>query len=306
MLVIFVIGACTFVAVTVAALQLLRPRESVVRRRIGAGVQEVAVPDRRLRGSVASRLLGPGARRGGRTLSRLLPQNMVRRIDHMLVMANEPWSLSGFLLCWAISTAAAVAMFAYLALSSSFSAFQLFSIGILIIPFGILVPYAVLRRRVKSRQKRIIRALPDALDLLVTSVEAGLGVDAAFAMVAEKTEGPLSETFSLYLRQVGLGRSRHEALEVAAHRTGVPDLIQLAASVSQGEALGTTVGDVLRAQSKDLRIARRQRAEAAAQRAPVLMTIPLALCFLPAMGAVIVVPSVLNLINFVQDLGQRG
>jgi tight adherence protein C len=306
MLIIFAIGACTFVAVTVAALQLLSPRESVVRRRIGTGAQEVAVPDRRLRGSVVSRLLGPGARRGGRTLSRLLPQNMVRRVDHMLVMANEPWTLSGFLLVWAISIAGGVAMFAYLALTSSLSPFQLFSIGVLIIPFGILVPYAVLRRRVKNRQKRIIRALPDALDLLVTSVEAGLGVDAAFAMVAEKTEGPLSETFSLYLRQVGLGRSRHEALEFAAHRTGVPDLIQLAASVSQGEALGTTVGDVLRAQAKDLRIARRQRAEAAAQRAPVLMTIPLALCFLPAMGAVIVVPSVLNLINFVQDLGQNG
>src|SRR5690606_32122903 len=119
----------------------------------------------------------------------------------------------------------------------------------------------------------------------------------------EKTEGPLSDTFALYLRQVGLGRARQDALLYVAERSGVPDLIGIAHSVNQGDELGTPLGDVLRRQAEELRLARRQRAQVAAQRAPVLMTIPLALCFLPAMVAVVIVPSIMNLINFVGDLG---
>jgi tight adherence protein C len=141
------------------------------------------------------------------------------------------------------------------------------------------------------------------MDLLVTSIEAGLGIDAAFAVVADKTTGPISETIALYLRQVGFGRSRRDALVATAERTGVADLIGVAHSVSQAEQLGTTLGDVLRVQAADLRMLRRQRAQAAAQRAPVLMTIPMTICFLPAMGAVIIVPSIMNLLRFVGGLG---
>src|SRR5439155_23900901 len=97
------------------------------------------------------------------------------------------------------------------------------------------VPYAMLRRRSNARRKAITRALPDALDLLVTGVEAGLGVDAAFVMVTEKTGGPLSETFASYLRQIGLGRSRRDAFIDIANRSGVTDLIRVAAAVAQAE-----------------------------------------------------------------------
>jgi tight adherence protein C len=179
----------------------------------------------------------------------------------------------------------------------------LIGISLAILPFAFLVPYLILRRRARRRQKSVARALPDALDLLVTSVEAGLGVDAAFAMVTERTSGPLSQTFALYLKEVGLGRPRRDALAHVAERTGVPDLIRIAASVAQAEEIGTTLGDVLRTQAEDLRLLRRQRAQEAAQRAPVLMTIPLALCFLPAMVAVVIVPSILNLMQFISDLG---
>jgi tight adherence protein C len=88
-----------------------------------------------------------------------------------------------------------------------------------------------------------------------------------------------------------------------ADRSGVQDLIRVARSVNQGTALGTPVGDVLRVQAEELRVARRQRAQVAAQRAPVLMTIPLALCFLPATAAVVIVPSMLNFVRYLGDLG---
>jgi tight adherence protein C len=97
-----------------------------------------------------------------------------------------------------------------------------------------------------------------------------------------------------------LGRARRDALKYAADRTGVQDLITLAAAINQGEELGTTMGDVMRRQAKELRTLRRQRIQEAAQRAPVKMTIPLATCFLPAMAAIVVVPSILNLLNFLE------
>ena len=300
------IALLTFIAVSLAAFELMRPKPDPVRRRImGEAGQDEAPRHPRTEGGIGRRLLGPGLGRIGQLLARLLPQNWIRGVDRMLVMANEPWSLPGFLGIWALCIALGVLLLFYIAGSlRNPTATQIFAITVAIFPFAVLLPYARLRNKVKKRQKAIVRALPDAMDLLTTSVEAGLGVDAAFALVTEKTEGPLSETFALYLRQVGLGRARQDALVYVAERTGVPDLIGIAHSVNQGDELGTPIGDVLRRQAEDLRVARRQRAQLAAARAPVLMTIPMALCFLPAMVSVVIVPSILNLVRFVGTLGQ--
>lgn len=282
---------------------VLVPREDPVSRRVLAGAAPPGARERRLEAGLRRRLLAPLAVRAGRRVSSFLPNNLVRKVDQLLLMANEPWSLAGFLATWTILALGGGALFVYVLLVGAIAPLQSVGVGILVIGFPLLVPYAVLRRRARTRQRAIARALPDALDLLTTAVEAGLAVDGAFALVAEKTSGPLSETFALYLRQVGFGRSRREALNHVAARTGVPDLLTLAAAINQGEELGTTVGDVLRVQAQELRTLRRQRAQEAAQRAPVLMTIPLALCFLPAMGAVVVVPSILNLVQYFSDFG---
>jgi tight adherence protein C len=298
------IAAVSFVAVTLAVWGVLRPGESVVARRIRSSSYQEMTRERRLEGGLLKRVLAPASRRVGRLLAGLLPQNVVRGIDHMLVMANEPMSLSAYLTLWAATILVGVLALVYIALAGSArSPLQLSGIGVAILPLAVLGPFVILRRRVRMRQRSISRALPDALDLLVTSVEAGLGVDAAFAMVVDKTSGPLSQMFALYLKEVGLGRPRRDALAHVANRTGVPDLVRIALAVVQSEEMGTTLGDVLRTQAEELRLTRRQRAQEAAQRAPVLMTIPLALCFLPAMVAVVIVPSILNLIRFVGDIG---
>jgi tight adherence protein C len=151
--------------------------------------------------------------------------------------------------------------------------------------------------------RSIEREMPDALDLLLTCVEAGLGVDAAFALVAQRLKGPLAQVFAEYLKQVGLGRSRREALDDVATRSGAVSLRHLATVVAQATSVGTSMGDVLRIQAGELRAARRLKAQEAAARAPIWMTIPLALCFMPAMGAVIVVPSMLKLLESIGDVG---
>jgi tight adherence protein C len=296
----------TFGSVSFGAWEVLRPKEDAVARRIGLATSPLLTHERRLQGGLGRRVFGPGAARAGSALARLLPQNWVRHVAHMLVMANEPWSLAGFLFAWALSVILGILTLVYVITSADgITGTQVFTFTVLILPLSVLIPYAVLRRRVKSRQKALIRSLPNGLDLLVTCVEAGVGVDSAFAMVTEKSEGPLAETFALYLRQVGLGRPRREALSHVAERSGVADLLSLAAAVTQAEELGTTLGDVLRVQAAELRMARRHRAETAAQRIPVLMTIPIATCFLPAMGAVVIVPSILNLVDFVGQVGAK-
>ena len=291
-----------FGAVTLAAWEILRPKEDVIGRRI-MGDSPALTRDRRLEGSFSSRTIRPAFQRLGKRISSLLPQNFVRSIARMLEMADEPWSLPGFMVTWAVVSVTSVGLFAWMVSSASMTPLQMFVLAFGVLPLPLLLPYVVLRRRVKNRQASIIRALPDAMDLLVTCVEAGMAVDAAFGLVVERTAGPLSDTFALYLRQVGLGRSRREALAFVSERTGVPDLVGLSAAIVQGEELGTSMGDVLRRQSEDLRALRAQRARERAQRAPVLMTIPLVLCFMPAMGAIIVVPSIINLVNFVEELG---
>jgi pilus assembly protein TadC len=289
-----------FGSVSLVAWQLLLPREDVVGRRLGVSgtttqtAPRTPLPQRMARGLV---------RKLGRVAARLLPQNFVREIDVLLVKANEPWPLVGFLGAWAAFVVMGILLVLWFATSiEGITVVRLFVLAFAILPIFGLLPFMILRRRALNRQRAIIRSLPDALDLLVTCVEAGMGIDAAIALVVEKTEGPLSETFSQYLKEVGLGLSRRAALTRLSERTGVPQLMGLAAAINQGEELGTPLADVLRLQSEDLRADRRERAQTAAQRAPVLMTIPLVLCFMPAMGAVVVVPSILNLMDFVQGI----
>jgi tight adherence protein C len=303
--VVGIIALLTFAAVALAAAYLLQPRENAVRRRMaeGATATEIAAT-RVLEGGPFERLIWPIFKSIGTMLARLLPANLVRNVEKTLVMANEPMTLTGFLAFWACIAAGAVMFVALLARSNpDLGLVRLLVLGGLIFSLGFMTPYGLMRRRARHRRRTIEKDLPDALDLLTTSVEAGLGVDAAFALVAERFRGPVAETFAEYLKRVGLGQGRKEALEDIAQRSGAADLIRLSGSVGQALDVGTSMGDVLRIQASEMRTVRRMRAQEAAQKAPVWMVIPLALCFIPAMVAVVIVPSILNLIRYVSGLG---
>ncbi|HEU0021741.1 MAG TPA: type II secretion system F family protein [Dehalococcoidia bacterium] len=301
---LFVIAVTIFAAVAIAVWGVFHTRENVLSRRVRPASPAQMVKDRSLEGNLAQRVVAPLVSKIGRLLARTFPQNAVRRLDQMLVMAGEPMSTPVYLTFWTALALFGGLILSFIALSRpDISPLQLLGIGVPLLGLSAGGPYLILNRRVRSRQRSIIRALPDALDLLVTCMEAGLGVDAAFAKVTEKTSGLLSEAFSLYLKQAGLGRSRRDALTYVAERTGVKELVRLASAVTQGESVGASLGGVLRTQAADLRLLRRQRAQQTAQRAPVLMTIPLVLCFLPAMGIVIMAPSILSLMRFIGSVG---
>jgi tight adherence protein C len=146
--------------------------------------------------------------------------------------------------------------------------------------------------KIKQRQHDILLALPDALDLLTISVEAGLGFDAALARVTEKWDNDLCKEFGRALAEMRMGKLRREALHEMAARIEVADLTNFVAAVVQASQLGVSMARVLRVQSEQMRIRRRQRAEEKAQMAPVKMTIPLVLLIFPALLVVILGPAI--------------
>jgi len=160
---------------------------------------------------------------------------------------------------------------------------------------GWMFPRMWLKGKLKSRQKVVIRALPDALDLITTCVEAGLGLDAALARVAEKSEGPLANELTRMLRDVAMGKLRKDALSEMSDRIGVEELSSFINSVIQAEQLGVGIAQVLRVQSDQMRTRRRQRAEKAAHEAPIKMIFPLVLFIFPAFLAVILGPAMIRI-----------
>jgi tight adherence protein C len=160
---------------------------------------------------------------------------------------------------------------------------------------GVFLPRVWLESRVRTRQHEILKSLPDAFDLITTCVEAGLGLDAALAKVSEKVEGSFAEELSLMTREVSLGKLRRDALKDMADRIGIPDLSIFVNAVIQAEMMGTSIAGVLRVQSEQMRVRRRQRAEAQAYKAPVKMVFPLVLCIFPTLFMVILGPAGITL-----------
>jgi len=160
---------------------------------------------------------------------------------------------------------------------------------------GFFIPDLLLYNAGLKRQQAIPLALPDALDLLTICVEAGLGFDAALAQVARNTKGPLAAEFTRELQEMQFGKSRAEAIRAMSERCPVPELRSFASALVQSTELGIPVGDILREQAKEMRVRRRQRAEAAAQKVPVKITVPLIVCLFPALLVAIMGPGAIEI-----------
>jgi tight adherence protein C len=162
--------------------------------------------------------------------------------------------------------------------------------------FGYIAPQYQLKRIVSARQKEISLALPNALDLLCISVEAGLGFDAALARVIEKFDNALSREFAFVLNEIRLGRPRHEALEDLGRRSGVQELKAFLQALVQSDQLGVGIARVLRIQSDEMRRRRRQKAEAKAQQASLKMLFPMVGCIFPVLFVILLGPAALKLL----------
>lgn len=241
------------------------------------------------------RVLRPTIEGFSRTISSALPASVLADIQKQLIMSGNTMTLQAFVTFWAVIfcmfTGIGLLMFA------AFPANVLMKVVFtgMFSAIGWFFPRMWLKGKVKARQKLVIRALPDAMDLITTCVEAGLGLDAALARVAEKSGGPLAEELTRMLRDVAMGKLRREAMTELDERIGVEELSSFINSVIQAEQLGVGIAQVLRVQSDQLRTRRRQRAEQAAHEAPIKMLFPLVLFIFPAFLLVILGPAVIRI-----------
>ena len=160
---------------------------------------------------------------------------------------------------------------------------------------GFIAPDLAVSAKARSRKDNIRAELPDALDLMAVSVEAGMGFDGAISKLTEHMEGPLADEFALTLNEIRIGETRHDALKKLSDRTGTPELSSFVRAIIQADQLGISLGRILRVQATDSRLKRQAAAEEKAMKAPIKMLFPTVLFIFPAMFLVILGPAFLNL-----------
>jgi len=250
---------------------------------------------------ITERIIFPAARKFGEFASRFTPQNALQDTARKLELAGNPRGLDPTIFLAARFFAAGgififlVFIFAIGSVDWSAGRKILITVGFSL--FGFFLPNLLLQSRIDRRQKEIRKAMPDALDLLTICVEAGLGFDGAMSRVNQKWDNELSLAFGRVLREIQLGKLRREALRDMADRIGIPEMTSFVAAIIQSEQLGVSMAKVLRIQSDQMRIKRRQRAEEEAHKAPIKMLFPMVLLIFPALLVILLGPAGLILMT---------
>ena len=250
--------------------------------------------------SFAERVLQPLGQWGVRVMRVVLPSTLAEKLQWKLTLAGDPVTLTGLYATWAACAVGLPVMYAFSVMAGG-AGFGQQQLGLLVViaAMGAYLPWMWLGLKISRRQASILKALPDAIDLLSTSVEAGLGIDAALGQVAEKSRGHISTEFRRMLRDMALGSARRDALRGFSDRVDLPDVKVFVNALIQAEQTGVSLGQVIRVQADQMRLRRRQRAEEKAHKAPVKMSIPLVLFIFPTIFVVILGPAVIHVMaNF--------
>ena len=250
---------------------------------------------------LTERIIFPVARRLGEFVVRFTPQNALQTTARKLELAGNPRGLEPATF-WALRIFLAVAiggllLFLYNVGDLNWTLSRKLIVLAAFVALGFYVPDMLITSRIQRRQKEVRKAMPDALDLLTICVEAGLGFDGALQKVYEKWDNLLALAFGRVIREIQLGKLRREALKDMADRIGLPEMTSFVAAIIQSEQLGVSMAKVLRIQSDQMRIKRRQLAEEQAHQAPIKMLIPMALLIFPALLAVILGPAIPTLME---------
>lgn len=245
------------------------------------------------------RVLLPNLRKVAKFVSRFTPRSMTEGVQHKLDLAGNPygWGPMEFLGIRVLSTIVLGGVGILLMVVGRVTLLQRVLLLAVFVLLGFFAPSMMLTLKTRSRQRSIVKSLPDALDLLTICVEAGLGFDAAMAKVAEKWDDDLSEAFQRVLQEIQLGKLRREALREMADRMEVPDVSTFVAAIIQADQLGVSIARVLRIQSDQMRLRRRQRAEEQARASQVKILPPVVFLIFPAIIIVLLGPAVITIKN---------
>jgi tight adherence protein C len=275
----------------------LRLLESQIAVGGASSVDALNLREQDLAENFATRVLVPVVSKAGHVAKRVTPLDTRDRIAKKLVLAGSPagWDAERVLAFKIIGAVTGFVLGLGVGTLINLSSFlQLVIIGLLTF-CGFVLPDSMLSRQVEERQREILRTLSDTLDLLTISVEAGLSLNASIAQVVQNVPGVLSSEFARMLQEIQLGVPRADAFRHLAERTDVEELNAFALAMIQADIFGVSIASVLRTQATQLRIKRRQRAEAKAQQTPVKIVFPLIICVLPALFVVIVGPGAIQI-----------
>lgn len=245
------------------------------------------------------RVVLPILRRIGELSSRFTPQNVLEDTTKKLELAGNPGRVDAatFLASRFIVAGVFGALLLLIAILSpnKWPLARTILVVVIFTGLGFFFPQLWLQSRINARQRDIRKAMPDAMDLLTICVEAGLGFDAAMSKVSEKWENHLSLALMRAIREIQLGKTRREALRDMADRIDIPEMTSFVAAVIQSEILGVSLAKVLRIQSDQMRVKRRQRAEEEAHKAPIKMILPMALLTFPSIFIILLTPAAIQI-----------
>jgi tight adherence protein C len=246
----------------------------------------------------SERFLRPAIERLGSLMSRSTPAKARQDLDNRLELAGRPGNLTpadfGAIRIVAAAILAAIGLLLGLLMGSTLYTVIGLAAGAVV---GYYAPVMWLKQKVDARRAAIQKGLPDAMDLLVIAVDAGLGFDAALARVTDKYKNALSDMFAKVLREVSLGRPRLEAMDEMGRSSGVDDLHNFIQAIIQSEQFGTGIGKILRIQADEMRRRRRQRAQEKAAQATLKMLLPMVGCIFPVLWIVLLGPAALILMK---------
>jgi tight adherence protein C len=270
---------------------VIKARASASRRLAGLRESRAEVLDR----GFGERAVAPMFQGVGKLAMRYTPQGWGTRVDRRLTIAG--WSPRVDSSSWAairvITLVIGVLLAFYVSGQLTGNARLAAMVGSLLL--GALGAETILTRRVDERKAAMERDLPDVIDLLVISVEAGLGFEGALGRVVQNVPGELSDEFSRMLQETRVGVSRNVALKSLAERTDVDDLNTFIMALTQADAFGVSISRMLRVQADEMRVRRRLRAQERAFAAPVKMTFPLVLCIFPGIFTVLLGPAAIQI-----------
>ena len=261
------------------------------------GPVEGSFDQRSLEGSAVNRVLMPGVKRIGRGIARVTPFDLAQRINRKLVLAGNPegWDAERVVALKIIGGIGGLVGGLMLMALLPVSGMLKVSGVVIFCLLGYTIPSTQVNTMASKRQRMMQKQLADVMDLLTISVEAGLGFDAALAQVVKNVPGPLAEELARLLQEIQIGVSRADAFRQLGERTTVPELEGFVLSMIQADLFGVSIANVLRAQSKELRLKRRQRAEEIAQKIPVKLLFPMIFMVLPALFIIVLGPGVIQI-----------
>lgn len=298
-----VIGVVLVIVIVLAVVLLLPRTESdplTTRINEYASREEIAsIEDIELSMPMADRIFVPIMRRLSDFVVRMTPQSALKRTGRMLELAGSPRNMTAanFWVLRGVTTIffAFFTFFVMWRFGAEPGKRFLYALGAAAL--GFYLPVMLLQSMIDRRKQSIVKKFPDALDLMTICVDAGLIFDAAMQKVHEKWDDALAREFGRVTYELQLGKSRRQALKDMSDRMDLPDVTSFVATILQAEQLGVSIGKVLRIQSEQMRIKRRQRAEEKAQQAPIKMLFPMVFLIFPAMFVVLLGPAILRVVR---------